>query len=108
VIILIDIRSVKQFVDAVKARNIVSQLPDGLKEHAQQFERIVLDDICTQAGVTMTEQEVLDLVSGISSDQTTKTFLSTIIDFIVSTVKKHYPTGLVSAIISYLVTNLIK
>lgn len=103
---MIDIKSVQQYVDAVRSRDAISKLPAGLREHAQQFEHVILDDICAQAGITMDEQELLDLASGIS-EKAVQTVLSTAVNFIVAALKKYYPTLTWSAV-SGLVGHFIK
>jgi len=109
VIRLIDIRLVQQYVNAIKSRDAINQLPTGLREHAKDFEPIALADICAQAGENLTEQEVLALIPALPEipNKTIQSLLSVAVNFIMAALKKYYPTLTWSAV-SGLIGHFIK
>jgi hypothetical protein len=90
---------------AVQYRALISQLPDGLKQHAQQYEEILIQDIIDKTGCTREEilGEVVPSVKKLLKDAA-PIFLKIALHII----NKKWPTatftGIASAIISYLIT----
>jgi len=106
---LIDIRLVQQYVEAIKARDIVNQLSDGQRKYAQNYERDILADICAQAGENLTEQQVLALIPALPEipNEAIQPLLSVALNFIMAALKKYYPTLTWSAV-SGLIGHFIK
>lgn len=101
-----DKKLLAKFDDAIKARPLIDQLPTGLREHAQQFEKLCLDDIRTQAGnPNLNEQEILDLIRPTLTD-IVKQALPIIADITMSAIKKHYPAVTTATVLSALINHL--
>ena len=97
---------------AVQSRPIIAQLPDGLRQHAEQFEQMCLEDIRQQTGnPDLTVDEVVNAVRPTISKLIADVW-PLVSQVIISLVKKHWPTatisGGLSALISYLVAMLQK
>lgn len=95
------------FANAIRARPIINQLPDGVRAHAQQFERLLLDDIRAQVGnPNLTEQQILDMIKPTLVD-ILRQALPVIADYTLSAIKKHYPTATISSVLSALISYLV-
>jgi hypothetical protein len=102
---MIDRNLIQQYLSAVQARDIVKQLPVGLRDHAEQFEQLCLHDIRAQCGnPDLTEQDVIAIIKP-TLTVLAKQALSLAINYVISALKKHYPAlalSTASGIISYL------
>lgn len=95
------------FADAIRARPLIDELPVGLREHTQQFEKICLDDIRAQAeNPDLTEQEVLDMIKPTLIDLVKK-YLPVIADFAMAAIKKHYPAVTSATILSAVINHFL-
>ncbi len=99
---------VQQYAAAVQARPLLQHLPDGLREHAQLFELMCLQDIRAQTGnPNLTEQEILNEAKPTISKIIVEVW-PLIYPILLNLIKKHFPavatSGILSAIATYLAT----
>jgi|GEM_PF-2326745 len=100
------------YANAIRARPAIALLPTGPREHAQQYERLALDDIRIQMGnPNLTEQQILDMIKPTLADIVMQE-LPIIIDYALTAIKKHYPTATIASVlsagISYLISTIQK
>lgn len=92
---MVDQTLIDQYAAAVAARSAVERLPPGLREYAQQFELMLLDDIRAQAGnPDLTETDFIK--------KEAPKLLTLALQIGVDVAKKHWPTALISTVLSAL------
>jgi len=95
------------FANAIRARPAIALLPTGPREYAQQFERVMLEDIRIQMGnPNLTEQEILDMIKPSLADIVMQS-LPVITDYLIAVIKKHYPTATIASVLSAAISYLI-
>lgn len=82
------------------AKDLIEQLPPGVKEWTLQYEKILLEDISESKAA----DQARDSPEKIEFDW--QPILQLVGTIIVSAIKKHWPTASVSAVLSALVSYL--
>jgi hypothetical protein len=110
VINLIDGNLVQQYLSAVQARDIVKQLPECLQNQIEQFKQLVLQDIRAQCNMPdLTEQDIQKLVAMFEPEEKSivKQILSSVFDYAISAIKKHYPSTTVATVLAALINHYL-
>jgi hypothetical protein len=103
---MIDGNLVQQYLSAVQARDIIEQLPNGLRQHAQQFKQLVLQDIRAQCNMPdLTEQDIQKLVAMFVPEE--KSLVKQIFGYAISAIKKHYPSTTVATVLAALINHYL-
>lgn len=96
---------IKMYKSAVQARPLINQLPNGLRQHAQLFERMCLEDLQTQTRNQNLSEK--DIIQAEPKQSFFKRLLPIAIEIVIPTIKKHYPTATVATVLSTITSILV-
>jgi len=86
---------IKQLTVAIQSRDLIARLPNGLRQHAEQYEKMIINDIKALRAQLGDNTQVAPLIKQVKKE--------VVQSFIVPFLKKHFPTATIAGTVSILI-----